>query len=60
MNTPKTSKRGVKRTEKPTRKTTAKPTSEKKSDTKEVSARDKRKYIDYKIMKILTIIKRKV
>ena len=49
MNTPKTSKRGVKRNEKPTRKTTAKPTSEKKSDTKEVSARDKRKYIDYKI-----------
>ena len=49
MNTPKTSKRGVKRNEKPTRKTTVKPTSEKKSDTKEVSARDKRKYIDYKI-----------
>jgi 23S rRNA pseudouridine2605 synthase len=49
MNTPKTSKRGVKRNEKPTRKTTAKPTSEKKSDTKEVTARDKRKYIDYKI-----------
>ncbi|MEY4861319.1 MAG: hypothetical protein RL059_1018 [Bacteroidota bacterium] len=49
MNTPKTSKRGVKRIEKPTRKTTAKPTSEKKSDTKEVTARDKRKYIDYKI-----------
>jgi 23S rRNA pseudouridine2605 synthase len=49
MNTPKTSKRGVKRMEKPTRKTTAKPTSEKKSDTKEVTARDKRKYIDYKI-----------
>lgn len=49
MNTPKTSKRGVKRTEKPTRKTTAKPKTDAKSASKEVSARDKRKYIDYKI-----------
>jgi 23S rRNA pseudouridine2605 synthase len=49
MTTPKSSKRGVKRTEKPTRITTAKPMSENKSDTKEVKARDKRKYIDYKI-----------
>ena len=49
MNTPKTSKRGVKRTEKPTRKTTVKSKSETSPDTKEVTARDKRKYIDYKI-----------
>ena len=50
MNTPKTSKRGVKRTEKPTRKTTVKSKSETKTETKEVSARDKIKYIDYKII----------
>ena len=49
MNTPKTSKRGVKRTENPTRKTTVKSKSETSPDTKEVTARDKRKYIDYKI-----------
>lgn len=49
MNTPKTSKRGVKRTEKPTRKTTVRPKTDPKSASKEVSARDKRKYIDYKI-----------
>jgi len=49
MNTPKTSKRGVKRTEKPTRKTTVKAKTDAKSASKEVSARDKRKYIDYKI-----------
>ncbi len=49
MNTPKTSKRGVKRTEKPTRKTTVKAKTDVKSASKEVSARDKRKYIDYKI-----------
>lgn len=56
MNTPRTPKRGAQRNEKPTRKTPIKvvkaksPSSTTGSEApKEVSSRDKRKYIDYKI-----------
>ena len=56
MNTPRTPKRGAQRNEKPTRKTPVKvvkaksPSSTTGSEApKEVSSRDKRKYIDYKI-----------